>query len=80
LPKLLGKIPENSGFVNGKYLIRLGNIFTCFIFLHDCLDLPAARLIKLLSKHFQDSWQYLLRNKVSAKFLLKTQLIYKAKF
>ncbi|CAF3166710.1 unnamed protein product, partial [Rotaria sp. Silwood2] len=43
-------------------------------------DLPAVRLIKLLSKHFQDSWQYLLRNKASAKFLLKTQLIYKAKF
>ncbi|CAF2188491.1 unnamed protein product [Rotaria magnacalcarata] len=26
-------------------------------------DLPTVRLIKLLSKHFQDSWQYLLRNK-----------------
>ncbi|CAF4331859.1 unnamed protein product, partial [Rotaria sp. Silwood2] len=28
--------------------------------------LPAVRLIKLLSKHFQDSWQYLLRNKEPA--------------
>ncbi|CAF4397254.1 unnamed protein product [Rotaria socialis] len=36
-------------------------------------DLPTVRLIKLLTKHFQDSWQYLLRNKVSVKFLLKTK-------
>ncbi|CAF3191746.1 unnamed protein product [Rotaria socialis] len=29
-------------------------------------DLPTVRLIKLLTKHFQDSWQYLLRNKEPA--------------
>ncbi|CAF5048003.1 unnamed protein product, partial [Rotaria socialis] len=32
-------------------------------------DLPAVRLIKLLSKHFTDSWQHVISNKVSDHFL-----------
>ncbi|CAF4398063.1 unnamed protein product, partial [Rotaria sordida] len=30
-------------------------------------DLPAVRLIKLLSKYFSDSWQHILSSKVSNK-------------